>query len=153
MRRTYTKDYNEEPEQVKFDIPSEKEHLLQINDIYTIEDEMGQKLKLDNDSVSIKLEVVGGDEEGRSLLQRLTLDENSKGFFATRLLLKALGMDYKGKGLTIDTDLWVGLQLYATVIHNGKYVNINEYNFEKKIEQKHRAGIDPIEPKDIAWDN
>lgn len=156
MKRTYTKDYNDEPEQAKFDLPSEKEHLFQITDIYTISDEMGQKLKLDNDSVSVKLEVVGGEEEGRTLLQRLTLDENAKGFFATRLFLKALGMDYKGTGLIVDSDLWVGLQLYATVIHNGKYANVNQYNFDKKIDQKPQQIKNPdgvVNPSDISWEN
>lgn len=154
VKRTYTKDYNEEPEQAKFDLPSEKEHLLQITDIYTCDDEMGQKLKLDSDSVSVKLEVIGGEEEGRTLLQRLTLDENSKGFFATRILLKALGMDYKGNGLSIDTDMWCGCQLYATVVHNGKYANIDQYNFDKKIEQPKKREIGAVvNPEDIAWND
>lgn len=155
VKRTYTKEYNEEPDQAKFDLPSEKEHLFQVTDIFTCNDEMGQKLKLDNDSVSVKLEIVGGEEAGRTLLQRLTLDENSKGFFATRLLLKALGFDYKGTGLTIDTDMWCGCQLYATVIHNDKYANINEYNFDKKIEQPRKfiPGVTVTDPKDIAWED
>lgn len=155
MKRTYTKNYQEEPEQAKFDIPSPKEHLFQITDIFTCEDEMGHKLKLDQDTVSIKLEVVGSDEAGRTLLQRLTLDENNKGFFATRLFLKVLGMEYKGQGLSIDTDMWCGLQLYATVVHNGKYANIDQYNFDKKIEQPFRPGREdkPMEPKDIQWEN
>lgn len=151
MKRTYTKDYTEEPEQPKFDLPSEKEHLFQVSDIFTCNDEMGQKLKLDNDTVSVKLEVCGGEEEGRTFLHRLTLDENNKGFFATRLFLKAIGMDYKGKGLTIDSDMWVGCQLYATVVHNGKYANIDQYNFDKKIEQPIRNPGGIINPGDIQW--
>lgn len=157
MKRTYSKDYNEEPEQAKFDLPSEKEHLLQVTDIFTCEDEMGKKLNLDNDSVSVKLEVVGGDEEGRSLLQRLNLDENNKGFFATRIFLKAIGHEYKGKGLSIDTDFWCGCQIYATVIHNGKYANIKDYNFDKKIDNSQiRPSSSPIpvsDPANIAWND
>lgn len=153
VKRTYSKDYSEEPDQAKFDLPSEKEHFFQVTDIFTCEDEMGQKLKLDIDTVSVKLEVVGGEEAGRTLLQRLTLDENSKGFFATRLFLKVLGFDYKGLGLSIDTDMWCGNQLYATVIHNGKYANISEYNFDKKVEQQYKPPVGQVsDPKDISWE-
>lgn len=160
VKRTYNKDYNEEPEQASFDLPSEKEHLFQVTDVITCEDELGAKLKLDSDTVSVKLEVVGGDEAGRTLLQRLTLDENNRGFFATRLFLKALGFDYKGKGLAVDTDMWCGCSVYATVVHNGKYANIDEYNFDKRIEQKNKPPVfnpggatQQIDPKDIQWEN
>lgn len=159
VKRTYTKDYNEEPEQQKFDLPSPKEHLFQVTDIYDInhsDKEIVQKLKLDSDTVSVKLEIVGGEEEGRTLLQRLTLNEDNKGFFATRLFLKALGFDYKGKQLTVDTDLWCGMQVYATVIHNGKYANIDQYNFDKRIEQSGYATENPggvKNPEDIQWDD
>lgn len=153
VKRTFTKDYNDEPENAKFDLPSEKEHCLQVTDIFTCEDEMGQKLKLDMDTVSVKLEVVGGEEAGRTLLQRLTLDENNKGFFATRLFLKVLGFDYKGTGLIIDTDMWVGCSLYATVVHNGKYANIEQYNFEKKIEHPVKEVKQTINPEDISWND
>ena len=155
VKRTYSKDYNEEPDQKAFNLPSQKEHLFQVTDIFTCEDEVGQKLKLDMDTVSVKLEIVGGEEAGRTLLQRLTLDENHKGFFATRLFLKVLGFDYKGTGLTIDTDLWVGNQLYATVVHNSKYANIDQYNFDKKIEQPVKS-INPggvTSPENIAWED
>lgn len=152
VKRTYTKDYQEEPETAKFDLPSEKEHLFQVTDIFTCNDEMGQKLKLDQDSVSVKLEVVGGEEEGRTLLQRLTLDENNRGFFATRLFLKAIGQDYKGSGLMVDTDMWPGSQMYAKVIHNGKYANIDTYNFDKKIVQKVINPDNVKSPEDIAWE-
>lgn len=152
VKKTYSKDYNEEPEQAKFELPSEREHLFQVVDIYTMNDEMGQKLKLDENTVSLKCEVCGGDEEGRTLLQRLTLDENNKGFWATRLFLKATGQDYKGT-ITIDTDFWCGLQFYADVIHNGKYANINGYNFDKKIMQvkptTNPGGVNS--PEEIVW--
>lgn len=153
VKRTYSKEYNEEPEEAKFDLPSEREHLLQITDIITVEDELGQKLKLDMDTVSVKLEVIGGEEAGRTLLQRLTLDETNKGFFATRLFLKAIGMDYKGKGLVIDTDMWVANQLYAIVVHNGKYANIDTYNFDKKIQQpKSTVGMTPDQIDKMNWE-
>ena len=157
VKRTYTKEYNEEPEESKFYLPSEKEHLFQVTDIITCEDELGAKLKLDMDTVSVKLEIVGGEEAGRTLLQRCSLDENWKGFFATRLFLKAIGEPYKGSGLELDTDRWAGRQLYATVIHNGKYANISEYNFDKKIEQTVPRETKPIQtPEEIEkmnWEN
>ncbi len=151
MKRTYNTDQNE-PEQKKFDLPSEKEHLFQVVEIYTDQDDMGKKLRLDSDTVSAKCEVSGGEEEGRTLLQRLTLDDRNKGFWATRLFLKATGQDYKGE-ISIDTDMWHGLQFYATVKHNGEYANIDQYNFDKKIEQvfKVKNPDNVIKPEDIAW--
>lgn len=138
-----------EPEEKKFDLPSESLHLFQVTDLFTADDEMGVKLGLDQDTVSVKLEVVGGEEAGRTLLQRLTLDQSAKGFFATRIFLKAVGLDYKGD-ITIDTDEWCGLQVFATVVHNGKYANIKEYNFDKKIEQ---VKSKPSNVGDIQWDD
>lgn len=158
MVKRHAQGSQEEPEQKKFEKPSEREHLFQVTDIFTDQDEMGQKLKLDSDTVSAKCEVVGGDEEGRTLLQRMTLDDKNKGFWATRIFLKATGQDYKGD-ITIDTDMWCGLQFYATVVHNGDYANIKEYNFDKKIEQrksfKEMPSTNPggiTDPKDIAWE-
>lgn len=151
VKRTANSDQNE-PEQKKFDMPSEREHLLQIIDIFTNNDEMGKKLNLDDDTVSLKCEVVGGEEEGRTLLQRLTLSDQNKGFWATRLFLKATGQEYKGQ-ITMDTDLWCGLQFYANVVHNKGFANIKEYNFDKKIEQPLK-NINPggvINPEDIVW--
>src|SRR3990167_8521567 len=107
-----------------FQKPSETEHLFQVVDVWENND----------GTVTAKCEVSGGDEEGRSLLQRLSLDEKWKGFFATRIFLKACGLSYKGKGLVIDTDEWPGCQFYATVVHDGKYANIDEYNFDKVVE-------------------
>jgi len=137
VTRTTTKIYDSEPEQIKNELPSEKEHLLQVVDIFTYNDETGRKLKLDEDTVSVKLEVCSGEEEGRTLLNRLNLNEDWKGFFATRLFLKAIGEEYKGKGFTINTDNWIGKQFYATVTHSkdGKYANIDKYNFDKIVEQ------------------
>jgi hypothetical protein len=155
VKRTYSKDYNEEPEEKKFDLPSPKEHLFQVVDIYDINNCPFEK-KLDENTVVAKCEVVGGDEEGRTILQRLTLDEDGKGFWATRLFLKAINQDYKGKGLTIDTDFWCGMQFYASVIHNGQYANIKEYNFDKRIEQVHKPKPEikeVLDPKDIAWED
>jgi len=152
MRRDYIIDESE-PEQKKFDLPSPKKHLFQISDIYTCNDEMGQKLKLDEDTVSVKCEVVDSDEAGRALLQRLTLNDQDKGFYYTRMFLKATSQDYKGK-VSIDTDMWCGLRFLATVIHNGKYANIDEYDFDNKPQQV-RAIHNPggiTDPKDIAWE-
>ena len=152
MKRSYNVP-DQEPEVKKFDIPSEKEHLFQVVDVIDYKSPIGQKLSLDENSISIKCEVVGGDEEGRTLLIRATLDENNGGFFATRLFLKAIGEPYKGN-ITIDTDIFIGTQFYARVKHNGDYANIKEYNFDKKITQPIKnlnpGGI--TDPKDIAWE-
>lgn len=153
VKRTYNLP-EEEPEQQAFEKPSEREHLFQVTDIFTSADEMGRKLKLDDNTVSVKCEIVGGEEEGRTLLNRLSLDESWKGFFFTRLFLKAIDQDYKGKGLLLDTDMWAGCQFYATVVHDGKYANIKEYNFDKKIEQ-YKPPVNPggvKSPEEIVWD-
>ena len=148
VNRKYNMDDNE-PEEKKFDLPSQREHLLQVTDIFTPDSEMGQKLKLGENEVSAQLEVVGGDEEGRTLLNRCNLDQSEKGFFFTRLFLKAIGEPYKGQ-FDIETDRWIGRQVYATVKHNGKYANIDTYNFDKKIEQyKAPVGTDI---KDVSWE-
>lgn len=149
VKRNYNTDENE-PEEKKFDIPSQKEHLLQVTDIFTSDDETGQKLGLDENTVSVKLEVVGGDEEGRTLLNRCNLDQSEKGFYFTRLFLKAIGEPYKGQ-FEIETDRWIGRQCYATVKHNGKYANIGEYNFTKVIEQ-YKAPVGETKVGDIAWE-
>lgn len=149
----------QEPEKKEFPRPTEKEHLFQVVDIYDYTSEIGQRLNLDENTVSAKVEVVGGEEEGRTLVMRLSLDDNNKGYFFTRMFLKATGQDYKGK-VNIDTDYWCGLQFYATVKHNGDYANIKEYNFDKKVEQTVKSSKEvaenlgkPIEPSDIQWDN
>lgn len=134
---------NEEPEQKTFKIPSEGEHLFQVVDLFTIDDATGVKMSLDENTVCAKCEVCGGEEEGRSILIRASLDITWKGFFATRLFLKALGEPYKGDKVDIDTDNWIGRQFYATIIHNGQYANIESYSEDKN----------PIKPEEVAWDD
>ena len=138
-----------EPDQKQFDLPSQKEHTFQITDIFTNQDNIGQKLGLDENTVSVKCEVIGGDEEGRTLLNRCSLDDKYKGFFATKLFLKAIGEAYKGDNISIDTDNWVGKQFTATVVHNKGYANIKEYNFDKS-----PASVQaPATPADIpGWE-
>jgi len=122
-----------EPDQKIFKLPSPGEHLFQVVDF--IEQD-------DSDIVLVKCEIVGGKEEGRSLLHRLSLDQEWKGFFATRIFLKAIGELYKGKEIEIDTDRWIGRQFYATVIYNGKYANIDDFNFDKPVEQFKAPAVD-----------
>jgi len=132
---------NDEPDKIKYEIPSAKEHCFQVVDVF--EDDKNQ------DIVFAKLEVVGGSEEGRSILHRLSLDIGFKGFFATRLFLKAIGEEYKGNKVDIDTDNWIGRMFYATIVHNGKYANIDEYNFDKLIVQdKSKKSA----PEEVEWD-
>ena len=133
----------EEPGEMKvFERPSEKEHLFFVTDVL-------ETIDPDPNIIHVKLEVNGGDEEGRTILNRINLDENWKGFFATQLFLKAIGEPYKGDNITIDTDKWIAKQFYATVVHNGKYANIGVYNFDKSVEKKEDK---PAHPDDIAWD-
>ena len=147
VKRTYNVEETE-PEQTSFNIPSEKEHLLQVVD-FVDQDDL--------DIVLVKLEVVGGDEAGRTLLNRCNLNQDEKAFFFTRMFLKAIGEDYKGT-FEIETDRWIGRQCYATVVHTKSrdgsktYANIGEYNFDKVIEQYKSPVGQPAKPEDIAWE-
>src|SRR3990172_6925110 len=132
VKRTYDLP-NEEPGSFRNELPSEGNHVLQVVDVFTCEDETGMKLNLDENTVSVRLEVAQGSETGFSLLHRMTLDENNKGFFATRLFLKAIHQPCKGPAVVIDTDTWAGEQFRAYVTHNkgknGKvYANIFSYD-------------------------
>ena len=149
----------EEPEQKKFELPSEKEHLFQVADIYDqMEHPEGFNID-DPDLAIVKIEVVGVEEEGRTMLNRLTVNDESKGFFATRLFLKAVSLPYKGDSFPIDSDEWQGRQFYALVSHKeykGKmYANISEYNFDKIVEQAAPVATEAPADKpgqDVAWD-
>lgn len=147
VKRTVNMGENE-PEQKTFELPSEGEKLFQVVDVYDQSNQTG-KMNLDENTVCVKCEVAIGDELGRSLLMQLSLDPTWKGFFATRLFLKAIGEPHKGDKVDIDTDEWIGKQFYAEVVHNGKYANIKGYNFDK---------VAPVNPggatkaSDIAWE-
>ncbi len=149
MRKTVNMG-NDEPEQISFLLPSEGEHLLEVSEFLPSDDE---------NIVIVKCEVISGLEAGRSLIQRVSLNQEWKGFFTTRLFLKAIGELYKGD-IEIDTDNWFGRRFYAFVIHtkskkNGKtYANIDSYNFEKKIEQYKppvKLATETIKEEDIQW--
>lgn len=156
VKRNYTADETE-PNESNFKIPSEKEHLFCVTDVNPLIMPNGG---IDENIQIVKLEVIGGEEEGLTLLNRVNLDQDWKGFFFTRLFLKAIGEPYKGQ-MEVDSDLWIGRQFYATVKHSPSkdgtktYANINEYNFDKKIEQTYKppVGESTIDPKDIAWEN
>jgi hypothetical protein len=141
-----------EPEESVFEIPSEKEHLLQVTDYQPL-----REGDIESDNIFIvKLEVVGGDESGLTMLNRVNIDDTEKSFYFARLFLKAIGEGYKGS-FDIEPDRWIGRQFYATVKHSqskGKtYANIDTYNFDKKIQQVYQAPVktDAIRPEDIAW--
>lgn len=141
----------DEPNQRTFELPSEGEHMFQVVDKWTD--------KVDENITIVKLEVADGDELGRSILHRVNLDSEWKGFFLTRLFLKAIGEPYKGD-FEVDDDMWIGRSFYATVIHNigsnGKtYANIDQFNFEKLVDNSITPSFekDKINPEEIAWDD
>lgn len=152
MKRNYSID-NTEPEESNFKIPSEKEHLLQVIDVNPLRLPDGTE---DDNIQIVKLEVVGGEEEGVSLLNRIRLDQSEKAFYFTRLFLKAIGEPYKGE-FELDIDHWIGRQFYATVKHtkvkDKTYANIDQYNFDKKVEQVfHVKNPDNVtKPEEIQW--
>ncbi len=136
-----------EPDVTKFEMPSVGEHDFQVVDV--IED------KNSPDIVMVKLEVASGAELGRSILHRVNLDDSFKGFFATRLLLKAIGEPNKG-AIEIDTDNWIGRSFVASIVHNvssgnGKtYANIDKFNFNSQANVATGSG-DPKEVKPEDW--
>lgn len=154
MKRSYSTD-DTEPTESNFKIPSEKEHLLQVTDVNSLKDAGGRE---DENIQIVKLEVVGGDEEGLTLLNRCNLDQGEKAFYFTRLFLKAIGEPYKG-AFELDIDHWCGRQFYATVKHakskegTKTYANISEYNFDKVVEQyKAHVGDNTDDKKEeIVW--
>jgi hypothetical protein len=144
----------EEPEQKKFEIPSEGEKKFQITDVITVDDKLGAMLKLDGDTVAVKCEVAEGEEVGREILHRINLDDQADNFWATRALLKVIGLEYKGE-ITIDTDEFIGRQFYCEVKHNKSkdgtktYANLGKYNYEKPVEQFTTPGA----PLTEGWDD
>jgi len=153
VKRSFNTD-DQEPEASNFKIPSEKEHLFVVTDVQPAVTPSGH-----NDNIQVvHLEIVGGDEEGLTLLNRCNLNQEEKAFYFSRLFLKAIGEPYKG-AFEIDTDAWIGRQFYATVKHTKSkdgtktYANINEYNFDKKITQT-TPNLNPggaKDAKDIQW--
>lgn len=131
-----------EPNESDFPKPSEREHLLQV-----VENKVDES---DSDVVINKIEVVGGEEEGRSLLHRVNTNDTLKSFYYCRMFLKAIGEPYKGT-FQIDHERWNGRQFYASVVHNGKYANIKEYNFDKKVEQFKEPPADQRGAENVEW--
>lgn len=152
VKRTYTTDDNE-PTESQFKLPSPTEHLFQVVDVNPAITPSGE----DENIQVVKLEIIGGEDNGSSILLRVNLNENEKSFYFSRLFLKAIGESYKGV-IEIDTDRWVGRQFYATIKHTeskGKtYANIYQYNFDKKIELQLKPSTQhTAEPSEIQWEN
>lgn len=152
MKRSYHTE-DKEPES-NFKLPSEGEYLFQVTDVNPLVEPSGE-----NENIQIaKIEIIGGEFEGISILNRCNLLQDEKSFYFTRMFLKAIGEPYKGD-FDIDPDRWVSRQFYATIKHTKSkdgtktYANINEYNFDKVVEQPVKS-INPggiTDPKDIAW--
>lgn len=152
MKRAYNTE-DKEPIESNFRIPSEKEHLFQVVDINPVNTPSG----FNEDIQVVKLEIVGGDEEGLSILNRVNLISEDRSFYFTTLFLKAIGEPYKGQ-FEIETHNWLGRQFYATVKHTKSkdgsktYANIDKYNFDKKIEQSYKpVGQKEKTSEEIIW--
>jgi hypothetical protein len=154
MRRNYSIDDTEQTES-QFKIPSEKEHCLTVTEVNPLKTPDGTE---DDNIQIVKLEIVGGDEEGLTMINRVNLDQSQKSFYFARLFLKAIGEPYKGE-FFVETDRWIGRTFYARVQHTeskGKtYANISEYNFTKVVEQyKPPINNNPngvTDPSEIQW--
>jgi hypothetical protein len=157
VERTATS--REEPEQKSFKKPSENmDHLFQITEVFDYENPH-PKISTDENTVIVKLEVEGGEEEGRTMLHWVNLDDQWAGFFRTKIFLKCIGEPYKGDDFPIMSDNWQGRKFYADVVHteDGKYANVNEFNIDKSLAiEQYRAPVKAKTDKDdneIAWDD
>jgi hypothetical protein len=156
VTRTATK--NEEP--ANYAKPSEgTTHLFQIVDCWDI-DNQHPKIALDENTVLVKLEVKGGEEEGRTMLHRVSLDDKWTGFFRTQIFLKCIGEPYKGEDFPIMSENWHGREFYATVEHTtsektGKtYPNILDFDEDKsKTIKQFIAQPKSGQPLTEGWDD
>lgn len=129
-----------------FELPSEGLHSFRVVDVKDNEN--------DPNLVLVKLEVCDGAEYGRSILHRVNLDSDWKGFFFTRLFLKAIGEPYKGS-FEADSDMWLGKTFSATIVHTvekeGKkrtFANIDKFEFDIPA----TVGQPSTEqPKEVEW--
>lgn len=157
MAKRYINAGDDEPNVVKFELPSEGEHLFQVVDVFDYTNAPG-KMTLDENTLCVKLEVAIGSESGRTILNRIKLDPTDKGFFATKMFLKAIGEPYKGD-IEVDEDRWIGRQVYGIVSHsdyNGKtYANLTDYDFEKceALSGTPEKPSQPASPRDVAWED
>ena len=150
MKRHYSTE-EKEPES-DFKLPTEGEYLFQVTDVNPLVEPSGE-----NENIQIaQIEIVGGEFEGTTILNRCNLKQSEKAFYFTRLFLKAIGEGYKGE-FDIDPDNWVGKQFYATIKHTKSkdgtktYANINEYNFDKNVENQYKPPVSENKTGDIAW--
>jgi hypothetical protein len=137
---------DEEPQNKTFELPSVGLHSFRVVDVKENEN--------DPNLVLVKLEVCDGAEMGRSILHRVNLDTEFKGFFFTRLFLKALAEPYKGS-FDVDSDMWLGKTFSATIKHSlsadktKTYANLDKFEFDIPA----TVGTPFAEqPKEVAWE-
>lgn len=139
---------DKEPTETNFKIVSEGEHLFQVVDTNgtVLPSSVDESIQL------VRLEVVGGNDNGLSILNRVNLNGDDRAFYFTRLFLKAIGEPYKGQ-FFVNTENWIGRQFYAFVKHTKSkdgtktYANISEYNFNKIVEKPKTI----TDPSEIQW--
>lgn len=104
-----------------FEKPSEGDHDFIIEDAEVKPSKAG-----DSENLVIKASVVGGEEDGRSLLQFFSLKQEA--LWNVKLFLEALAGE-ELDGINIDESDLVGQTFRATVRHSpdGKYANIAAY--------------------------
>lgn len=136
---------DDEPQGKTFELPSVGIHSFRVVDVKENEN--------DPNLVLVKLEVCDGAEMGRSILHRVNLDVDFKGFFFTRLFLKAIGEQYKGS-FDVDTDMWLGKVFSATIKHSKSadgtktYANIDKFEFDVVATVGEPT---TKEPEEVAW--
>ena len=136
----------EEPKNNIYELPSVGVHSFRVVDV--------QENKDDDTLLRVKLDVCNGAEYGRSILHRVNLDDQWKGFFFTRLFLKAIGEPYKGS-FSVDTDMWIGKVFSASVKHTPSkdgtktYANIDKFEFDIPATVGEPTAE---EPKEVSWE-
>ena len=108
-------------ERKSFEKPEEGEHVFIVSDAEVKPSKAG-----DSNNLVIKAEVVGGDSDGRSLLQFFSLKQDA--LWNVRLFIEAI-MGEEVEQLSIDTDQLMGQTFVGTVKYSpdGEYANLTAY--------------------------
>ena len=133
----------------------EGEYVFQITDFKEV-DRDGNDLvtKKGDPQVNLTLEVVTPEEfAGRKVWHNVIFykpdSPSIKGIGMTRHFLHCANLVYQGD-LDTDPNDFVGKRIRATVVHNDKYVNLDQVTLDEKLFGNVNPG-GATDPKDIAW--
>jgi hypothetical protein len=133
----------------------EGQYVFQITDFKEV-DRDGNELvtKKGDPQVNLTLEVVlPADKAGRKVWHNVIFykpdSPSIKGIGMTRHFLHCANLPYQGD-LDTDPNEFVGKRIRATVVHNDKFVNLDEIIMDEKLFSVNPGGV--TNPKDLAWE-